>query len=127
MKKFIGFLFFLCIFTACNVANPQNENAQPSTPDLGEITSSTGYNYATSIDSTRMDTSDFDVHNVECPTCIDPPGDEGGGTTECTVPDDYTLRAGISNSTLSTVTSDVPTWRLSPFWGGIIQSVLPQL
>lgn len=39
------------------------------------------------------------------------------------MPDDYTLRAGINNTTLSTISSDVPTWRLAPFWGGIIGEV----
>lgn len=76
--------------------------------------------YSASTDSARINTTDFDFQNLQCPTCIDPPGDEGGGTTVCMVPDDYTLRATLNNTTASTITDDIPTWRLSPFWGGII-------
>jgi hypothetical protein len=75
-----------------------------------------------------MDSISFDgQQHIECPTCIDPPGDEGGGTTTCTVPDDYTLSATLNNTTLSTTSSDIPTWRLAPFWGSIIGEVENEL
>jgi hypothetical protein len=79
--------------------------------------------YLTSTDSVRIDYGSFDQLGFgdDCSTCIDLPGD--GNPTICTPSDEYTLGATLNNITATTITSNVPTWRLSPFWGGIIGEV----
>lgn len=79
--------------------------------------------YSASTDSARIDSGSFDQLGFgdDCSNCIDPPGD--GDPTICTPSDEYTLSATLNNTTVSTTTTEVPTWRLAPFWGGIIGEI----
>lgn len=101
-------------------------NNQPTSISNSVASSSGVEGYAAGTDSAGTDSISFDgPQHVECPTCIDPPGD--GDPTVCTPSDDYTLSATLNNTTVSTISDDIPTWRLAPFWGGIIQEVEGQL
>lgn len=122
MKKLLWLLLILCTFIACDVSNTQKPTSQP-TSISNSIATGSGGDYATGADSAGTDSISFDgPQHVECPTCIDPPGDDTSGD-ECTASDEYTLSAALNNTTASTTSSDISTWRLSPFWGGIIGEV----
>lgn len=120
MKKPFWLLLFFCTFTACDVSDTQDTTIQ-STAIQNDITARSG-DYTVSSDSARIDTTDLNgPQNSECIDCIDPPGD--GDPTVCTPTNDYALSATLNNTTVSTISDDIPTWRLAPFWGGIIGEV----
>ena len=125
MKKVPCFLLLFYFLSGCDISNTESVPAQSSLlPD--QVQKSSANNYMASLDTTRTDSSSFNGEETpNCVICIDLPGD--GDPVTCTVPEDYTLRASINNTTLSTISSDVPTWRLAPFWGSIIGEVENEL
>jgi hypothetical protein len=71
--------------------------------------------------SKQLDTTAVGL-NSDCDICIDPPGD--GDPVICTPSDQYRLEASVNGNGAYIYNSNIPTWRFSPFWGGIIQTIL---
>jgi len=68
------------------------------------------------------DPDSLDIQTTsDCITCIDPPGD--GDPTLCTPTNQYRLEASVDDYGAYIYNSTIPTWRLTPFWGGIIEEV----
>jgi len=72
------------------------------------------------------DPDSLDIQTTsDCITCIDPPGD--GDPTLCTPTNQYRLEASVDDYGAYIYNSTIPTWRLTPFWGGIIQRVMNEV